>query len=261
MDLKKFVTEIWESSYYRRTPSAVLQYAYAKWKFSRHCVHEPMTFLRDIGIDVCQAISGFDKWRPQLEHAIKLVQQADDGQGGISVEDGTILYGLVRALRPEFIVETGVAAGISTAFLGAALMENGQGSLYSIDLPVNGRKVLHCADGGRYTWLAHGVGWAIPKVVREGLANRHHLILRDVRHALPDLLEQIPFIDIFFHDDLHTPDHMLWEYSFVWPHIRPGGILVSDDSNFGWIQFCRRLGEKNEGLNIQRLTAVRKQLA
>jgi hypothetical protein len=227
--------------------------------FSRHRVQEPMTFLAAMGIDVREATRGFDRWRPQLERAINLVQQAEDGQGGISLEDGMILYGLVRALRPEFTVETGVAAGISTAFLGAELMENGHGNVYSIDLPVNGEKDFRCADGAGYTWLERGVGWALPEDIRIGLAGRHHLILQDVRRALPELLERIPSIDIFFHDDLHTPDHMLWEYGFVWPHIRPGGILVSDDSNFGWLRFCRLLGQQRRAfLNMQRLTALRK---
>jgi len=103
------------------------------------------------------------------------------------------------------------------------------------------------------------VGWAIPKSIQAGLAHRHRLILRNACQALPDLLAQIPHIDIFFHDDLHTPDHMLWEYRLIWPHLRSGGVMVSDDANFGWVQFCKELGEEKKGFtNISRLTAMRK---
>jgi hypothetical protein len=38
-------------------------------------------------------------------------------------------------LRREFVVETGIATGVSTALISAAVIENGAGRLYSIDLP------------------------------------------------------------------------------------------------------------------------------
>jgi hypothetical protein len=64
---------------------------------------------------------------------------------------------------------------------------------------------------------------------------------------------------MFFHDDLHTPDHMLWEFELVWPYLRAGGVLVSDDVNFSWIRFCRQQRLSAEAFyNVQRLTAVRK---
>jgi len=161
--------------------------------------------------------------------------------------------------RPDFIVETGVAAGLSTSFFGAALIDNQHGTLYSIELPPTDTGPSTLADGSRYAWHEHGVGWAIPKSIRTGLVNRHHLVLQNVRQALPELLRQIPHVDIFFHDDLHTPDHMLWEYQLIWPHIRSGGTLISDDANFGWIQFCKQLGQGERAYeNISRLAAIRK---
>ncbi len=148
-----------------------------------------------------------------------------------------ILYGLARALKPEYVVETGIAAGVSTSFLGAALIENGRGGLFSIELPrvERGQRVL--ADGSVYSWHGNGVGWAIPHDVRRGLENRHRIILQDVRHALPELLEELPCVDLFFHDDLHTPDHMLWEYEAVWAKLSPRGCWfpttsITDGSNF-----------------------------
>jgi predicted O-methyltransferase YrrM len=63
------------------------------------------------------------------------VRAAPGQQGGIGPEDGRLLYGIVRALRPENVSETGVAAGVSNVFLNAALVENGRGRLFSIELP------------------------------------------------------------------------------------------------------------------------------
>ena len=80
------------------------------------------------------------------------------------------------------------------------------------------------------------------------------------RTALPRLLDSLPRVDLFFHDDLHTPDHMLWEYELVWPKMRAGGVLASDDVNHGWIEFCRRQGFAAKALNnLDRFCAVRKQ--
>jgi len=259
MNPLRFVREVVSAPHYRRSPGATLQYAYAKWIFARFREPDPLRFLEVIGVNPKEGLEGFDRWRPEFERAIFLVQQAKDGQGGISLEDGMVLYSLARALRPEYVVETGVAAGLSTSFLGAGLIENGSGALFSIELPPAETGASALADGSRYAWQEHGVGWAIPKSIQAGLAHRHRLILRNACQALPDLLAQIPHIDIFFHDDLHTPDHMLWEYRLIWPHLRSGGVMVSDDANFGWVQFCKELGEEKKGFtNISRLTAMRK---
>jgi hypothetical protein len=57
---------------------------------------------------------------------------------------------------------------------------------------------------------------------------------------MPSLVRRLPPVDIFFHDDLHTPEHMKWEYDLVWPHHAPSGVLISDDANYGWLRFWPR---------------------
>jgi predicted O-methyltransferase YrrM len=259
MNPLKFMRELAVASHYRRKPGAALRYAYAKWKYFRFRQNDPLQFLNDLGLDLKRSLRGFDSWRPQLERVIASVQSDDGCQGGISLADGIILYGLARALRPEYVIETGVAAGVSTSFLGAALIENGGGRLFSIELPASKTLPAALADGSRYVWQDNGVGWAIPEEIKLGIAGRHHLILQDVRSALPDLLKSIPQVDLFFHDDLHTPDHMMWEYELVWPRLSAEGILVSDDVNYGWLEFCKKLGRTNTALlNVDRLCALRK---
>src|ERR1700730_18194506 len=44
-------------------------------------------------------------------------------------------YVICRALRPRVVVETGVGSGGTTAFILQALAANGEGHLWSIDLP------------------------------------------------------------------------------------------------------------------------------
>ena len=257
--LTKFAHEVSQASHYRRRPIAALRYAYAKWVFRRFRQASPLKFLSGLGIDVDLAFLGFSKWSSRLESVVSSVRDGNNGQGGISFDDGKILYGLVRALKPDFVIETGVAAGVSTSFFGAALIENGRGRLFSVELPpeVAGQRTL--ADGSVYAWHERGVGWAIPDEIKHALGDRHRLTLQDVRTALPSLLNELPYVDIFFHDDLHTPDHMYWEYDAVWPRLSSRGVLISDDANHGWIKFCVERGLNETAFhNVDRLCALRK---
>ena len=261
MNLRRLHHEIWKSSYYRFHVRRITRLLLAKRRLSRQRIYDPQEWLDHLGIPSQIALDGFSRWRPLLEEVVKRVNTASGEHGGISLEDGLVIYGLVRALNPEYVIETGVAAGVSTAFLGAALIDNGKGKLFSIELPPNKVRNIRQADGATFDWPHKAVGWAIPNEIHLEIASRHTLILEDVNTALPRLLSQLPFVDLFIHDDLHTPNHMLWEYELVWPKLRPGGILASDDVNEGWLDFCQRrhCGEKALR-NIQRFAAVRKPL-
>jgi len=250
--------EIAGSAYYRTRPVESLQFLYSKWEFARRRVDDPIAMVEMLGFDPVAAFSGFDRWSSTLERVVfKVAQQW--GQGGINMPEGKFLFAITRTLRPEILIETGVAAGVSSCFLMAALIENGRGSLYSVDLPVAGATQLKCADASQYSWPQRGAGWAIPDDLKKGIGARHQLILEDVRTALPRLLDELGSIDFFFHDDLHLPDHMLWEYECVWKHLRDGGVLASHDVNMGWIRFCRnRRIPRQRLVNLNRLCAVRK---
>ena len=121
MNPLKFIRELARASHYRRKPGAALQYAYAKWQYFRFRQNDPLQFLKGLGVDPWRAMLGFDAWRPRLERVIASVQTDDGRQGGISLADGIILYGLARALRPEYVIETGVAAGVSTSSASCSL--------------------------------------------------------------------------------------------------------------------------------------------
>jgi len=252
------IREIVGSSYYRSRPLAAFRLLYSKWEFARTRTYNPKAMFELAGLDPSVCFQGFDKWEQSLERVVSEVGRYR-GQGCINMAEGQFLFGITRALRPEFVVETGVAAGVSSCFFIAALIENGNGTLFSIDLPSNGNAQLSCADATRYDWPERGVAWGIPMEMRMRIGERHRLILEDVRTALPQLLQNLPYVDAFFHDDLHLPEHMLWEYQLVWPRLREGGVLASHDVNMGWIQFCREHRLQRTGLvNLNRLCAVRK---
>jgi hypothetical protein len=47
-----------------------------------------------------------------------------------------LAYAMCRALKPNVVVETGIAYGVSTAFVLKALDVNRNGKLHSVDLPL-----------------------------------------------------------------------------------------------------------------------------
>lgn len=261
MRLLSTAREIAGSSYYRSRPLAAIQLVYSKWEFARRKTDDVMDILGLIGVDPVASLKGFEKWEPILSKVVSDVAQLK-GQGNVNMPEGRFLFAVIRALRPEFVIETGVAAGVSSSFLIAALIENGSGTLYSVDLPTEGNGRLRCSDTVEYSWPDKGVAWAIPAEMRARIGERHVLVLEDVRSALPQILRKIPHVDFFFHDDLHLPEHMHWEYESVWPKLRDGGVLASHDVNMGWIRFCRDHKFPPEQLvNLRRLAAVRKSLS
>jgi predicted O-methyltransferase YrrM len=152
--------------------------------------------------------------------------------GAIGYAEGTYLYAILRHLRPEVAVETGVANGFSTAFSLLALQENGGGRLHSIDLP---REVGREYEPGTFyegegrAGIPGGAepGWLIPAELKE----RWTLILGRTQDELPPLLEGLGTVDTFMHDSEHSFDCMWFEFNAAWPHLRPGGVLLSDDVN------------------------------
>jgi hypothetical protein len=168
------------------------------------------------------------------EHLAESLNELPPGVVADYRDMGETLYVIVRLLKPDIVVETGVYMGMSSCFILQAEEDNGQGELYSIDLPTSNRKL---ADGcGYYVPQGKQVGWVVP----ENLKHRWHLILGDSREQLPPLLEQLGTIDVFLHDSLHTFEHQKWEYETAWPFIKEGGLLLSHDISRPFIRFCDR---------------------
>jgi predicted O-methyltransferase YrrM len=139
-------------------------------------------------------------------------------------------YVAVRALVPECIVETGIANGVSSAYILLAIQKNGKGKLHSIEL-------------GDTTLLPTGAepGWLVPAWLRAPW----QVHIGDTRQLLPPLLSQCRQVDMFIHDSLHTYDHMLWEYEAAYPALRSGGLLLSDDAlwNGAFSDFASKVHE------------------
>lgn len=139
-------------------------------------------------------------------------------------QSGMFLYALCKIIQPEMVVETGVAYGLSSLYILQALHENNKGILHSIDYTFSPwqRKEM--------------IGSAIPEFLRD----RWRFVFGPSSEKLSKVLFNIGKLDIFFHDSLHTYKNMKYEFDTVWPYIKSGGLLVSDDvaNNNAFYDFC-----------------------
>jgi hypothetical protein len=127
---------------------------------------------------------------------------------------GTATWCAVRHLKPEVVVETGVARGVTSRLVLEAMSLNDKGHLWSVDLPHPFSPELH-----------HETAAAVP-----GYAHPRWTYIRgSSRRRLRRLLVQLGQVQMFVHDSLHTARNMGFEMRAVWPTLTDGGVMLVDD--------------------------------
>jgi hypothetical protein len=164
-----------------------------------------------------------------LHGAAGLFRAAEIDGADLYAKKILLQYAAVRAFAPKVVVETGVANGVSTSYLLLALEKNGHGVLHSIGL-----------DDPSYLPAGKALGWVVPDWLRSHWVPH----IGDSRGILPRVLSELGSVDVFIHDSLHTYEHMIWEYRAAYQHIRPGGLLFSDDAlwNDAFREFSTEIG-------------------
>lgn len=132
---------------------------------------------------------------------------------------GKFLYFIIRCAKPEVMVETGVAHGVSSWTILNAIHRNGKGKLYSIDLPNLDLKSYNPEN------LSQQSGWVVPNILRD----HWELKLGSSHDLLPLLAQRLGKIDVFFHDSDHSYENMMFEFNTVFPFLSANGLLISDD--------------------------------
>lgn len=131
------------------------------------------------------------------------------------------LYGLIREINPNVIVETGVQNGCSTEIILSALYNNHNGKLISFDI---GNEQGESSDR---TWDGKP-----GELVRKELQSPWTLILGDSKVTIPKFLKKQSKtfkIDIFHHDSDHSTEHIEQEFEHVLPYMKKGGLLCMHD--------------------------------
>ena len=147
-----------------------------------------------------------------------------ENSGAFNPTFQSIIYALVRCFKPQHVVETGVANGVSSTILLTAINKNKMGTLNSIDLPVSFWENTPYRKFDKVK-VKKEVGWLVPTDLR----NRWKLTLGSSKEKLPKILNEIKECGIFLHDSEHSFDNMMFEFNTSWPYIPKKGMLLADD--------------------------------
>jgi predicted O-methyltransferase YrrM len=124
------------------------------------------------------------------------------------------LHFVTRHLAPEYIVETGVAAGYSSEAFLDALEKNGQGRLFSTDFPL---------------FRGSDPEGSIGVLVEERLKSLWELHADGDEAALPRIVRRTPCIDIFHYDSDKSYYGRAFAVSTIQPRLHARSLLVMDD--------------------------------
>jgi predicted O-methyltransferase YrrM len=119
-----------------------------------------------------------------------------------------LLYSLVRSNKSKFVVETGVANGITTnAIMNALQQASKDGELHSFDVLPEARN----AYSGPGNW------------------NFHLLPAKNTARKIKGIVSKFSKVDIWVHDSDHGYRWQKFEYLLALASLSDNGILISDD--------------------------------
>jgi predicted O-methyltransferase YrrM len=124
------------------------------------------------------------------------------------------LYFITRSLKPECVVETGVATGYSSQAFLKAMSINGKGRLFSSDF-----QMFRLTDPEKYIGI----------VVDDDLRSDWNLFLEGDEVNLPLILESAKRVDIFHYDSDKSYKGRAWATSLLEPRMNEHSFLVMDD--------------------------------
>lgn len=184
--------------------------------------------------EIRERLSKWSQYRPRALDFMMF-----PGSGSVFLNEVT-LYAVVRARRPQVMIETGGTPGKSTAFILRAMALNNTGHLYTIDLPppeITENKLDEHDSWHEQRPANLASNWAVP----DSLRTRHTLLLGTSREHLPSLPQALGHTDIFFHDSDHSYENMMWEFETAFPALSPQGLLLSGDvlANTSFFEFCQ----------------------
>lgn len=126
----------------------------------------------------------------------------------------SFLYWLIRVFTPHTVVETGVAAGFTSASILAALEKNGGGRLFSSDFPY-----FRHPNPEKYIGI----------LVEPELRKNWSLSISGDAKALPKIIEEVDRIDLLHYDSDKSYAGRDFAMKLVLPKLSPDGLIIMDD--------------------------------
>ena len=172
------------------------------------------------GLGLLEVLMEYDKLFDELQNRL------DDAKFGIEDDMAKLMYLLIRIAKPDNVMETGVAKGVSTFFITNALSKNGNGSLISVDISGDVATFLNGEERKR---------WKL-KVLNTSY---------NPRKQFHKILNECPPLSIYLHDGDHSYMWQRMEYDLALQKLKGGGILLSDDvdSSYAFIDSLRNSDE------------------
>jgi predicted O-methyltransferase YrrM len=176
-----------------------------------------------------------DRLRALLDQVNTLLNEKGLGTGrhtygwysDMEIDMLTAIWCTVIHNKPEKVVETGVAHGVSSRVVLEGLNLNDRGHLWSIDVanPIN-----------------HSVHGTTGIVVTDECRPRWTYVEGESRKVMPSVITKAGQVDLFIHDSLHTFKNTLFEMEQAASVMPKGGVMLIDDikSHDGFATFARR---------------------
>lgn len=160
-----------------------------------------------------------DLWRAAETFAAEQQEAAGRKLAELGVRMGgggfyALLYFLTRLVRPETVVETGVAAGFSSRAFLRALAENGGGRLISSDFPY-----FRLEDPERFVGC----------LVEPDLRARWTLMIGSDRDNLPKIAAAEPRIDLLHYDSDKSHAGRELALRTLRPRLHDTSLILFDD--------------------------------
>ena len=134
---------------------------------------------------------------------------------------------VVLHTRPEVVIETGVAHGVTSRIVLEAMAQNDLGHLWSVDLPFPFDHRLHGETG---------------ILVTDVCRPRWSYVEGSSKQRLPPLIAEVGPVEVFIHDSLHTAENTVFEMEQAASAMSAGGVMLVDDidSHMGFATFAER---------------------
>lgn len=165
-------------------------------------------------------------WEESKAFADRVTEEGKERLKKLEVELGGgghygLLYFLTRSLKPNIVVETGVAAGFSSLAILTALHENGEGKLYSSDFPY-----CRLDEPEKY------IGILVPHELRD----RWSLHIKGDRKNLPTITNELTpkSVDIFHYDSDKSYSGRTFAQQTIQPYLSANSISIWDDIQNNW---------------------------
>ena len=155
-------------------------------------------------------------WEDEFRTAVRARREAGElgtvPMGGPG--DFRLVYFLTRHLRPTVVLETGVAAGFTSAAILTAIERNGGGTLFSSDLPYMGSAEARAEVG---------------RVVEPRLRKGWNLALGGDRANLAEFLPRMSHVDLLHYDSDKSSAGRKYALDALAGKLTPTSVIVMDD--------------------------------